>query len=142
MARPIKDETGNRYGTLFVLGRAGSDKWKKPTWRCLCDCGKVTIAYGGNLRRGLVRSCGHTQDRSCQITHGHTIRQERTATYGTWRAMRARCYNPDDIAFKYYGARGIGVCVRWHVSTPNAFRNFLAEIRHTIEPCPSGYRAD
>jgi hypothetical protein len=28
--------------------------------------------------------------------------------------MMQRCYNPNNEAFKYYGARGLDVCLRWH----------------------------
>lgn len=31
-----------------------------------------------------------------------------------WRSMLARCNNPKSSGYKYYGARGISVCKRWH----------------------------
>lgn len=31
-----------------------------------------------------------------------------------WRGMMARCYNPLSRGYKWYGARGIFVCNRWH----------------------------
>lgn len=36
-----------------------------------------------------------------------------TPTYFSWRNMRARCYNPNDIGYSNYGGRGITVCDRW-----------------------------
>ncbi len=27
-------------------------------WLCLCDCGKETICFGNNLKRGITQSCG------------------------------------------------------------------------------------
>lgn len=42
-------------------------------------------------------------------THGGTG----TPEYEAWRHMVRRCVNPKDPAYKYYGARGIGVCDRW-----------------------------
>jgi hypothetical protein len=36
-----------------------------------------------------------------------------SATYGSWRAMLARCANPKHKAFRAYGGRGIQVCDRW-----------------------------
>ena len=33
---------------------------------------------------------------------------------GRWRGMMARCYDKECTSYKYYGARGIKVCERWH----------------------------
>lgn len=33
--------------------------------------------------------------------------------YESWRAMKARCYNPNDSNYYAYGGRGIKVCERW-----------------------------
>jgi hypothetical protein len=33
--------------------------------------------------------------------------------YKTWCEMRYRCENPNKHNFRYYGGRGISVCVRW-----------------------------
>lgn len=43
--------------------------------------------------------------------------------YSVWTAMRARCYRPTDIGFKYYGARGIEICDRW-----GSFAAFYADM--------------
>jgi len=53
----IKDEMGNRYGKLTVIGPA-PPKGKGAWWLCQCDCGNTTVASGGNLRNGNNRSCG------------------------------------------------------------------------------------
>lgn len=34
-------------------------------------------------------------------------------TYNSWRDMRYRCFNPKNVAYPYYGGRGISVCERW-----------------------------
>lgn len=36
-----------------------------------------------------------------------------SSEYEAWYAMLDRCYNPSNIAFPNYGARGIKVCERW-----------------------------
>ena len=54
----IIDETGNRYGSLIVIGRAGSNKQRKALWRCKCDCGNEKITSGTLLRTGQTTSCG------------------------------------------------------------------------------------
>ncbi len=48
--------------------------------------------------------------------------------------MHQRCYNPRVSAYKYYGARGITVCPRWH-----DFLTFMLDVaprpspHHTID---------
>lgn len=42
-------------------------------------------------------------------THGDSYSGE----YRIWRAMRQRCENERNPAYKNYGARGITVCKRW-----------------------------
>lgn len=42
-------------------------------------------------------------------------RSEKTRKFWLmWRNMMTRCYNPKCGNYKYYGARGINVCQRWH----------------------------
>lgn len=40
-------------------------------------------------------------------------RKRITALYYRWLAMRARCENPRNTAFAFYGGRGIRVCREW-----------------------------
>lgn len=51
----MKDLTGKVFGRLTVLGRSPHDI---RYWVCKCSCGKEKTIYGGNLTRGLTRSCG------------------------------------------------------------------------------------
>jgi hypothetical protein len=47
---------------------------------------------------------------------GEAVRQHgehNTRTYISWKAMKARCLNPNDTSYKSYGGRGIKVCERW-----------------------------
>ena len=52
-----KDETGNRYGSLTVLGYA-YNKNKEAFWSCKCDCGNTAVISGHNLRSGNTKTCG------------------------------------------------------------------------------------
>ena len=44
-------------------------------------------------------------------------------TYHSWESMKARCYLPSKRSYRWYGAKGIKVCGRWHT-----FKNFLADM--------------
>lgn len=58
------------------------------------------------------------------LKHGHTQQGSKVSpTYSTWRATLSRCNNTKHREYRHYGAKGIVVCVRWHV-----FDNFLADM--------------
>lgn len=57
-----KDETGNRYGMLTVIGSAPSEG-KGSRWACVCDCGNTVTVLGSNLRKGHHKSCGCLRSR-------------------------------------------------------------------------------
>ena len=59
----VKDETGNRYGSLVVVSKS-EKKSDNPNdratyWNCQCDCGNVVCVKGTALRSGNTKSCGH-----------------------------------------------------------------------------------
>ncbi|WP_203623740.1 MULTISPECIES: hypothetical protein [unclassified Lacticaseibacillus] len=57
MSAPL-DITGERYGRLVVLERAGHSSNGNLHWLCQCDCGNQTVVDSYRLRHGGVRSCG------------------------------------------------------------------------------------
>lgn len=57
MTRALVDMTGETFGRLTVQHRANG-VGKKPTWVCLCTCGRTTTVRGDNLRGGYQFSCG------------------------------------------------------------------------------------
>lgn len=56
----VVDITGQRFGRLMVIDRAGSKK-NRMYWNCVCDCGNEVIVSGFSLRQGSSRSCGCLQ---------------------------------------------------------------------------------
>jgi len=54
----IIDLTGQRFGRLVIVGQASREKYQKPRWQGLCDCGNYHVASSGDIRSGAVRSCG------------------------------------------------------------------------------------
>lgn len=127
-----KDKTGNVYGSWTVLKFArkeGNYRW----WLCQCICGTTREVRGHQLGTRST-SCGckrKTQESrkvisTRQTTHGRS----KTKLYVVWSAMKKRCNNPNDPAYKNYGGRGIKVCKRWQ----NSFENFLKDMGE----CPKG----
>lgn len=54
----FKDLTGKKFGRLTVLGLSHIAN-RNSHWKCLCDCGKITTVYRGNLKKKHgTKSCG------------------------------------------------------------------------------------
>lgn len=113
-----KDITGQKFGRLVAL--APTDQRKNGTimWLCLCSCGEKILIRKDSLLSGYTKSCGCFQKEGV-TTHG----MSGTRIYKTWKDIIQRCENPNDKAYKWYGARGIKVCERWH-----SFENFYADV--------------
>src|SRR6185437_15211337 len=107
----LRDLTGQRFGRLAVLQKAGS-RHNRVRWICRCDCGTERDFPGDSLKSGHSRSCGCWNIESAVIratTHGMT----KTPLFSVWKGMLTRCQNPNSTSFKNYGGRGIKVCDRW-----------------------------
>lgn len=108
----LNDLTGQKYGRLTVIERAGSNIHKKALWKCRCDCGREVVVIGSNLLNGNTNSCGcYKSDMTSERmqTHG----QSQTRLYHIWKNMRQRCGNPRKPDYQYYGGRGIKIDKRW-----------------------------
>lgn len=115
------DLTGEKFGRLTVVTRLENSKGGMSRWLCKCDCGKGTICYGSNLRRGLTKSCGCLAKElpNPKKTHG----QEPKRLYICWQSMHTRCLNPKCATFEHYGGRGITICTEW-LNSFEAFRDW------------------
>ena len=63
--------------------------------------------YGKNLQS--CYSCFRKSHKKKISKHGDRY----TRLYRTWINMRARCNNPKDKHYKYYGSKGITICKEW-----------------------------
>lgn len=125
---PMRDLTGETFGTLTVIELAARGTRKAPNavWRCRCECGSVRELQGNQLTGGYTRSCGCRRGeniRAAITKHGHTTGRG-SAEYRTWSGILRRCHNPKDRTYVKYGARGITVCDRWRES----FETFYADM--------------
>jgi hypothetical protein len=114
MAKAMNLEN-QRYGRAIVLKRV-ENKGRYVRWLCKCDCGNEFIALTIHLRSGAVKSCGCLR-REVAIEKSKTINtkhgKHKTRLYKIWAAIKGRCFNKNNSAYKNYGARGITICDEW-----------------------------
>src|ERR1051326_792914 len=70
------------------------------------------------------QQCYRKQGIGLLIVEPISVQRNRIPEYRAWEAMKRRCLNPKDPAYKDYGGRGIVICDRWISS----FENFLADM--------------
>lgn len=63
---------------------------------------------------------------------------KKSSEYNTWISIKQRCYNPNDISYKYYGARGIKMSDEWF----NSSKTFLNDMGSKPTPKHSIDRID
>lgn len=140
MSRKI-DMTGKRVSRLLVIRPSESNRFRRQTWECLCDCGNLVRIEGAHLRTGNTKSCGClVRDRrtEAQTKHSNAKRGKITPEYRSWYGMKRRCYNKNTADFPYYGGRGITVCGQWI----DSFQTFLADMGPKPTPFHSIDRID
>jgi len=145
-SRRIKDQTGRRFGRLFVRGFIGQGSAAEALWWCSCDCGRDTVVSTGELnrksdgRRSGVKSCGCLQPDVAAVTHTRhgCTRNGASAEYQAWLDMKARCSNQNAQEWDRYGARGIKVCDQWR----HSFEAFIADVGPRPSPDHSIDRID
>ena len=133
-----RNYVGMLAGRLEVLETAGySASGHCQVLKCKCSCGNILNVRSSNFISGHTRSCGCLQEETRgqhSLRHGHTVGRNASHTYAIWNSMKARCTNPRNDAFKYYGARGITICDEWK----NSFDCFLKD----MGPAPNGLEID
>lgn len=115
-------------------GRRHNYKHPEVTKRCDVDgCTSFAISnaskYCGAHQR-QIREYGKIT--KIHITHPNGYIEH--PLYKVWQAMKQRCNNPNNKAYKNYGARGIKVCDEWQED----FAQFLAD----MGDCPKGCSID
>src|ERR1700693_5680113 len=82
----------------------------RPLHPCECGCGEMA-------RKRFVKN----HEPSARLTHGQTINHQRTSEYRSYQAAKARCENPANNRYPYYGGRGIRFLF-------TSFEQFIAEV--------------
>jgi len=102
---------GKRIGRLVVIAETDRrDKNGTIYYLCKCDCGNEKLICGKGLRHTNTVSCGcynlekHKKDNP---DYKHPL-------YRDYMSIKERCNNPNDKAYKNYGARGIKIVDEWN----------------------------
>lgn len=106
---------GQTFGRWTVIGFDEIGKNGRSYWRCVCTCRRKVSVEGSSLNQGNSRrcsTCSLSSNGERRRTHGLRHAPE----YAIWLAMKNRCSNRKFKDWKYYGGRGIVVCVRWQRS--------------------------
>jgi len=117
------DIFNSKYGNLKVISIFV--RYKTYSAVVLCDCGKEAIIPLNNLLKGYKKSCGCRKintARNLNLTHG----ESKTKLYRCFKAMKSRCFNRNNLAYKDYGGRGITICEEW-LNDFMVFKNWCYE---------------
>lgn len=72
-----------------------------------------------NRKSDLCKRCNAKNLNPDNTKHGFS----KTKLYHKYHNMLHRCYNVENRSFKYYGGRGIGVCMEW-LDSKDGLKNF------------------
>ena len=114
MAKALKIENGQVFNMLTVLKEVERNK-KQRQFLCKCECGHIGNHRLISLTKGEAKSCGCLRRKTFlerNTSHG----KSRTKLNSVWQAMKQRCENHNNINFKYYGGKGVKVCLEWSQS--------------------------
>ena len=104
----IKKHMGVVYNELTIT-RVFRDSTRYTKAECKCSCGTVMTKRLSSITSGNAKSCGHIR-----IKHGMTrggVKKSRL--FNIYDNMVQRCYNPNNTAYIYYGAKGVTICDEW-----------------------------
>lgn len=128
-------DPGQKFGRLTVVSFHHTQKYfyksfgerKKDFYLCKCDCGNKTISRKDKLLNGKKKSCGCINKSKVKCTYPIN-----KIIIKKWRDMLNRCFNSKCADYKYYGGRGITVCIEWK-------NDFMSFYNWAIE---NGYKDD
>ena len=75
------DLTNQYFNELFVVGPSNIRKHNKPTWDCVCLCGKTCNYTTSELKSGRAKSCGHLRGKSRMLDLTGEIFSDLTVLY-------------------------------------------------------------
>lgn len=99
---------GNKVGSWTVLNKVPAPKKNGHIYyQCECACGSIRLVTKNTLTMGTSTQCQ-------ECFKGRKNFRNRHPSYSVWIGLFTRCYNSRNRTYKFYGAKGIKVCDRWH----------------------------
>ena len=97
----------------IVYEKVGNTKrFYKKLLVCCCDCNKarlMRVDAWKTRKSDRCHACSARHSVKPNITHGHS----KDPIYKKWINVMYRCFNPNAGNFKYYGGKGISMCLEW-----------------------------
>lgn len=91
---------------VMYNGRKTKRRWG--VYECP-KCKKHYDVQTSNVKSGKSKMCRVCSAKICTVNHGlsnHPLSH-------TWSNMKARCYNPNNSHYQWYGGEGTSVCDEW-----------------------------
>lgn len=107
----LKTHIGERKDHLQILGVKQIGRKGRVVVRC--DCGKEKYMTLSQFYNKDVHSCGCVGIPKGKDNPYYKHGMTKTRIFNVYRNMINRCYNPKDVSYVNYGARGITVCPEW-----------------------------
>lgn len=140
MAKMVTDLIGSRFGKLTVIERADDyivpkNGQHQTMWKCICDCGNITVVRGATLKNKTSTSCGcvhkqmvrelgyankkyNTYDLSGEYGIGYTSKgEEFYFDLEDYNKIKDYCWNIDNKGY-VVGWQSSGLCL-FHVLVMN-----------------------
>ena len=116
---PICKLESNNYGPFYILKQNNS---KKKALVLFPETGYMYWPLLYEAKKGCVKDIFKPSIYGVgYIANAH--KKDNKVLYNRWISMLSRCYNSQDPAYKFYGAKGYYVDYRWH-----SFENYLNDI--------------
>ena len=119
------DITNQVFGEWTIIKKGSYIPDGHFKWICKCSCGHIKELLAKTLKRGESKGCRKCMSKrtisSSPLAYRHGM--SHTPTYRVWSNINARCHNPNDTGYKWYGALGIKVCDKWRKDFLNFYKD-------------------
>ena len=115
--RKISRKTGIYWGSIKKLINAGY------SIEDLYLYSKLTHSQKRKVTR-LIKIGQSITIKAAQLLKVKDKKLKQSFELNSYRSMKARCYNVNDPSYRWYGAKGIGVCEEWKLNP----RKFLKDM--------------